>query len=782
MADERSVPERGRSTPRLDYLGVVEAMQSGDERARVEMQRLIEDAVRDGAEVRTGDFGLMDTGTQLFIVDYAHEITEIGSLVLLHALLPPIQLATRPSWLPFHLVWMWGRYREMSLALGTREGIETQPTAPAHLRLIRADVKDIDRARPNLEVLLRAQTYVAVLSEVPSIEIVRILRARKRPAIVTGNPEIVEWAAKNDNPHLALNDANPATIEEAIELANDLNIGAQTSLVAKSSQIPPELERCVSEFRWNRQKIRMPLPAYSGIAAALFDENTLAWLRGGVLQPRVEQESVMPESERGSRLIAELTLDSLLDELRELGRLNDDNVRRELTDVLSDLLNYSGPDDVFVARYDKARVEVQRRLPALVDHLEICFLILDAGERGPMFAGTAFPFVLVDLLADHVRRWVVPTYVRVAQFDAERLARLRRLRRFEEPDDRVRFREDLSSLQLELRDAVGDAGEPFLSTTNGLGQLSLTVVSDAPLELAEREGAPLCLRVPMCRLPTRPVADVAAHLANAAYFAKAHVRKDVSPVLIAAGDEDDVAYRAAFLRDSVKEVFDFDIELVQAASASAFEASLAASSDRVVVYYGHAHHDDRWGVSSLVFPDLSRLTDTEFSRLRIPPILGLVGCETEACGALTGGFATRALGSGALAVLATVLPVDDFIAAYFIGRVLSSFYGKDSDFPRGDLAQHVWRARITCAIQEYVRPLVGLGMLEPEEVMELLNTYMRQLNDSPPQTWAAGSREFFLSALPSDEHRDAWLDLESRGYVTRDSWFFTLFGRAHNVF
>ena len=109
------------------------------------------------------------------------------------------------------------------------------------------------------------------------------------------------------------------------------------------------------------------------------------------------------------------------------------------------------------------------------------------------------------------------------------------------------------------------------------------------------------------------------------------------------------------------------IRSVAVENEAAFCAALDAYDGGILIFDGHGHHTT---VGTLAIGNDSVNMWSLRGRVRVPPIVVLSACDTQAVDRSHATTANAFLAAGARAVLGTLLPVDAWPAAVFVGRLL----------------------------------------------------------------------------------------------------------------
>jgi hypothetical protein len=115
---------------------------------------------------------------------------------------------------------------------------------------------------------------------------------------------------------------------------------------------------------------------------------------------------------------------------------------------------------------------------------------------------------------------------------------------------------------------------------------------------------------------------------------------------------------------------DLNIKYVDVTSVEDVLRALEGFRGAIMIFDGHGEHTEAEDIGALLVGN-ERLVPWDLrGKVRVPPIVILSACDTQA---LDGSHVTTAngfLNGGARTVLGTVLPVDAFQAAFFVGRLI----------------------------------------------------------------------------------------------------------------
>lgn len=225
----------------------------------------------------------------------------------------------------------------------------------------------------------------------------------------------------------------------------------------------------------------------------------------------------------------------------------------------------------------------------------------------------------------------------------------------------------LRRVQDELARAVGPERLDLIARTD----VPIKIVADAPLELLPLDGLPLAMRRDVSRINATPGNLMMGELVGREQITVLHHQLDEILVVSTFGEDDD-------LRDLMEEALRaleadapgrFRIAFHRVRTVDEFVDVVNASTASIMIFDGHGRQDDVGGLEIGGRPvDIWSLRP----RLNVPPIVILSSCDTHGIDAPTHATAGNSfVAVGAVAVLATLLPVGGQEAATFIRRLLN---------------------------------------------------------------------------------------------------------------
>jgi hypothetical protein len=201
----------------------------------------------------------------------------------------------------------------------------------------------------------------------------------------------------------------------------------------------------------------------------------------------------------------------------------------------------------------------------------------------------------------------------------------------------------------------------------------LKLISNAPLEFLPIHGLPLQLRRTVSRLPVTPGNVLLSHLLGlpTIYLSPADLRQ----VLILRAFEHEDPIRNTLTRVSQRFLESaagkLDVKVVDIQTISECVDALNSFSGHIVIFDCHGSHNAPKGLGSLQIGSQSvHPLELAGKIRRMPPIVILSACSTHPLEWSDGSTASGFLMLGAVAVLATIVPVSALDAAMFTGRLL----------------------------------------------------------------------------------------------------------------
>lgn len=303
-----------------------------------------------------------------------------------------------------------------------------------------------------------------------------------------------------------------------------------------------------------------------------------------------------------------------------------------------------------------------------------------------------------------------------------------------------KFARLFSVVQKALTDAIGNELVEMIGQSRG----GIKLVTDAPIEWLPIGNLPLDLRFDCSRTTATPGnlmvgelcgprilhfnADAFRDILIVSAFSPSDPLRKVLPRSLTALERP--------IRDSLT------LRFVEVNNESEFCDALNAYDGCILVFDGHGHHSEDTGEGTLAIGEDRINMWTLRGRVRVPPIVILSACDTQAADRSHVTTANGFLELGARAVLGTLLPVNAGRAAMFIVRLLYRLY---KFLPAALEARKV-------AVQWSE---VIAGMLR----MQLLTDLLRPYHDRGLLTPAQFDDLHLQGNLAINERRDDWYEL-----------------------
>lgn len=266
------------------------------------------------------------------------------------------------------------------------------------------------------------------------------------------------------------------------------------------------------------------------------------------------------------------------------------------------------------------------------------------------------------------RAWRIQPSVNLVRGRVNQLGENVRAEARTRPAKVARLFEEVQSV---LREAVGDDAIAAARTADW----GVKVVSDAPLEWLPIDDLPLGLHTNVSRLSATPGDVLLRQLAR-------H-----EPIRLAISDFSDVLVVSAFregdrldlIRNALEELEPsygarLRVTFTRVETEEALIAAVNAFNGPLLVFDGHGAHP-RDGLGHLIVgKDQVQIWNLR-GRIKLPPIVILSACDTQAAARSTGTVANGLLHLGARTVLGTLLPIGGFNGAVMVARLITRLAG-----------------------------------------------------------------------------------------------------------
>ncbi|ESY22458.1 MULTISPECIES: CHAT domain-containing protein [unclassified Mesorhizobium] len=259
----------------------------------------------------------------------------------------------------------------------------------------------------------------------------------------------------------------------------------------------------------------------------------------------------------------------------------------------------------------------------------------------------------------------VPPAVNRAQGAIRQLASHARTERIKPPAKLVKT---FSDVQQSLAKAVG----PELCAVIERSRIGVKLITDVPLEWLPLGNLPLMLRKDVSRITTTPgnlligllARNQLLHLAADAFrtvlvISALDPSEPIANVLL-----ETLAHWGPTYGDKIS------VKVVKVTTRREFVAALNAFAGAVVVFDGHGTHDPVKGFGTLTIGREDISIWEMRNEIRVPPVVILSACDTQAAARSHATTANAFLNAGAMTVVASLLPVRAYGAAMLIGRLI----------------------------------------------------------------------------------------------------------------
>lgn len=238
-------------------------------------------------------------------------------------------------------------------------------------------------------------------------------------------------------------------------------------------------------------------------------------------------------------------------------------------------------------------------------------------------------------------------------------------------DDQLPDRETakvFKTVQTALRDAIPPEHLDLIRRS----RTGIKLFGDAPLEWIPIDGLPLGIRYDVSRIPTTPGNIMMEQLRTIPPLRIPPVAFKEYLLLSMFDDGDRISEHMRIAIETLPGAKESGITGKRATpkSVEEFIAALNAYEGDVLIVDGHGQHPDGNDVGGLIIGGEAVDIWSLNNRVRIPPIVILSACDTHPYDRSHASVANGFLACGAIAVLATVLPIRAYDAAIFMSRLL----------------------------------------------------------------------------------------------------------------
>jgi hypothetical protein len=318
------------------------------------------------------------------------------------------------------------------------------------------------------------------------------------------------------------------------------------------------------------------------------------------------------------------------------------------------------------------------------------------------------------------------------------LGQLGRLARSQQLRNRADLERTFASVQRRLKDVVG----PDLLRCIDEAAHGVKLISDAPLEWLPIGDLPLSLAHVTSRLTSTPGDLLMAQLV------------DTDPISIPVGAFRDILVVSSYAKDdrigglvqkSIEQMAPawscdrLNIKVVDVASVDELVAAFNAFSGPLAIFDGHGKHDVNTNVGYLMIGEAPVDIWSLRNKMRVPPIVMLSACDTQAIGGSHATAANGFLSIGARTVLGTLLPVHAVDAAVFVARMMLRI----AEFVPAAIRQYgrgiLWSEMVTgllrmTVLSDLIMDLKAKKLINQEQYHRI-GTYGNGVINAPDPEW-----------------------------------------------
>ncbi len=318
------------------------------------------------------------------------------------------------------------------------------------------------------------------------------------------------------------------------------------------------------------------------------------------------------------------------------------------------------------------------------------------------------------------------------------LGQLGRLARSQQLRNRADLERTFASVQTRLKDVVG----PDLLRCIDEAAHGVKLISDAPLEWLPIGDLPLSLAHVTSRLTSTPGDLLMAQLV------------DTDPISIPVEAFRDILVVSSYAKDdrigglvqkSIEQMAPawsrdrLNIKVIDVASVEELVAAFNAFSGPLAIFDGHGKHDVNTNVGYLMIGEAPVDIWSLRNKMRVPPIVILSACDTQAIGGSHATAANGFLSIGARTVLGTLLPVDAIDAAVFVARMMLRI----AEFVPAAIRQYgrgiLWSEMVTgllrmTVLSDLIMHLQAKKLIDEEQYLRI-GTYGNGVINAPDPEW-----------------------------------------------
>ena len=242
------------------------------------------------------------------------------------------------------------------------------------------------------------------------------------------------------------------------------------------------------------------------------------------------------------------------------------------------------------------------------------------------------------------------------------------LRKHEDPP-KVKTARVFKLVQQALEDAIPAEHRALIGRSN----TGIKIISDAPLEWLPVDGVPLGIRHDVSRINSTPGNIFIEQIRPTNNL---HIRPDQfrDYLVLSMFEQDDAV--APYLRVGTHHAVDSRGDQIvgtyaEPKSPEDFRVAIDRFTGPMVIIDAHAEHEDANGPGGLIIGGKSFDVWSLMGKVKMPPVVVLSACDTHPFDRSHATVANGFLACGAIAVVATVLPIRAPQAARFIMRLIN---------------------------------------------------------------------------------------------------------------
>ncbi|MEZ9048095.1 hypothetical protein AB6E87_02030 [Vibrio sp. 10N.247.311.64] len=254
----------------------------------------------------------------------------------------------------------------------------------------------------------------------------------------------------------------------------------------------------------------------------------------------------------------------------------------------------------------------------------------------------------------------------------------------------TKLKRKFDQLTSSMKDEIGEDLCEYIVAKSS----SLTLCSDSILEWVCLDRIPLMFTHEISKISTTPGNKFLQEATNFSSFSLSRKQINSITVIRSFNSNDPIKY---VLEEVINTYIDDEsplkIEFKDVSNVEEFVEAVNSCSDNILILDCHGNHggEDSHGWLQIG----SDRVDTWILPVIYPPIVILSACLTAAIGGSHASVANGFLSKGSLSVLGTLLPVDAYKSANFIGSVLSRISNYLNELVKLDVPMITWRKFLT---------------------------------------------------------------------------------------